>query len=167
MRPQKGTYPAFYNNYISLVKEENVSEALNRNWKHVQDSISSVPATKENFAYADGKWTVKQVLNHMSDTERIFAYRALRFARKDPQQPLPFEENDYAQAADVSKRSLADLLNEFNDVRAASISLFKSFSGNTFLNSGHTSMGDATVLSIGFAISGHAAHHLNVLKERY
>lgn len=167
MRPQKGTYPAFYDNYISHVKEENLLDALNNNWKQVKELISAIPAEKESYAYAKGKWTVKQLLNHVNDTERIFAYRALRFARKDPQQPLPFEENDYANAADVSKRSLTDILNEFNDIRAASISLFKSFSGSTFLNSGHTSLGDATVLSIGFTICGHAAHHMSVLKERY
>lgn len=167
MRPQKGTYPAYYENYISLVKEENLLEALTRSSDEVNDAISKIPAEKESFAYAKDKWTVKQLLNHVNDTERIFAYRALRFARKDPQQPLAFEENDYARAADVSKRSLADLLNEFNNIRAASISLFKSFSGSTFLNSGKTSLGDATVLSIGFTICGHAKHHLNVLKERY
>jgi len=167
MRPHKGTYPAYYDNYIPLVKQEEIVLALTQNWKELKEFISTIPEEKENFAYAEGKWTIKQVLVHLIDTERIFSYRALRFARKDEQQPLPFEENDYAANAEVSNRTLEDILEEFENVRKASISLFKSFSQATLLLSGRTAMGPATVVSIGFTICGHATHHANVIKERY
>ena len=127
----------------------------------------AIPAAKADYAYAPGKWTIKQVFQHISDTERIFAYRALRFARRDPQQPLPFEENDYADNADVSNRSLEDILQELETVRKSSVSLFKSFSQETLLLNGTTSLGNATVLSLGFFVCGHATHHMNVVKDRY
>jgi len=167
MRPEKGTYPVYYENYIPLVMQENITVALHQNWDELKKVFSFVSKNKEDYAYADGKWTVKQMLLHLVDTERIFAYRALRFARKDPEQPLSFEENDYAAAADVSNRTLADIMEEMETVRMASISLFKSFSNDTLLLSGDTAAGSATVVSIGFTICGHALHHINVLKERY
>lgn len=167
MRPEKGSYPEYYENYIPLVKQENIITALTQNLSEVKALISSVPASKEDYAYAGGKWTVKQLLLHVSDTERIFSYRALRFARKDPQQPLPFEENDYAAAADVSGRSLADIMQELETVRVATLSLFKSFSQDELLRSGNTAAGRSTVLAIGFTTCGHATHHMNILRERY
>ena len=167
MRPKKGTYPVYYENYIPLVHQEDIVVALTQNWTELKDTFSAIPKEKEDYAYADGKWTVKQMLLHLADTERIFAYRALRFARKDPQQPLPFEENDYATAGDVSQRSLANILEELESIRNASLTLFKSFSQDTLLLSGNTAAGPATVLSIGFTICGHAIHHMNVLRERY
>src|SRR5437870_7271735 len=128
MKPEKGSYPVYFENYIPLVEEENVLEALAQSWISIKTMLAAIAKDKENFAYAEGKWTIKQVVNHMIDTERIFAYRALRFARKDPQQPLPFEEDHYAANADVSGRTLSDLLYEFDSVRKASFSLFNSFS---------------------------------------
>jgi hypothetical protein len=167
MRPEKGTYPAFYDNYIPYVKQEDVMVALEQSWAELKEAFSSISKDKEDYAYAPGKWTIKQMLLHISDTERIFSYRALRFARKDPQQVLPFEENDYAAAADVSKRSLADILAEMESVRNATISLFRSFSKETLLLTGNTAAGQTTVLAIGFITCGHAAHHIKILKERY
>src|SRR5262245_11678297 len=128
MKPAKGSYPLFYETYISKTPENDVTDALNNSYKELMNCISAIPSEKENHAYAPGKWTVKQLMNHLTDTERIFAYRALRFARKDPQLLAPFEENDYAEAADVSKRSLKDLLQEFEYARLANIAMFRSFS---------------------------------------
>ena len=167
MKPEKGTYPPYFDNYIPLVKEDRVLDALANNWAHITDVLSAVSADKENYAYAEKKWTIRQLVNHMIDTERIFAYRALRFARKDPQQPLPFEENDYAEHADVNRRNLNDLIYEYDTVRRSTVSLFNSFSENTLLNSGKTAGGACTVLALGYVICGHAEHHLNILRERY
>jgi hypothetical protein len=168
MRPQKGTYPPYFENYIPLVNHENVNVAFEQNWNELKELFSQIPKDKEDFAYAPGKWTIKQVVNHMIDTERIFTYRALRFARKDFQAALSFEENDYAEHDDVQKRTLADLVEEFEAVRRSSTLLFKSFSDTTLLNSGKTAAGvDCTVLAYGFTTCGHAKHHINVLKERY
>lgn len=167
MRPVKGTYPEYYENYIPLVNQENVNTALERNLDEIKNFAASLPKELEDYAYAPGKWTIKQVFQHIADTERVFAYRALRFARKDPQQPLPFEENDYAANAEVNTRSLDDILQELESVRKASASLFKSFSQETLLLSGATSLGSATVVSLGFFLCGHATHHINVVKDRY
>lgn len=167
MRPQKGTYPAYYENYIPLAAGDDLISAFTQNWRELKELIASIPSDKENYAYAEGKWTIKQIISHLIDTERIFSYRALRFARKDPQQPLPYEENHYAATAELSNRNLKDLLDELDSVRSASLTLYKSFSDATLLNSGNTSMGNATVISIGYATCGHAVHHMNILKERY
>jgi uncharacterized damage-inducible protein DinB len=167
MRPEKGTYPPYYDHYLPLVKEIEPIEALDRNWEMLRDFITKIPAGKEEFAYAPGKWTVKQVINHVIDTERILAYRALRFARQDPQQPLPFEENKYAVAAELDNRRVKHLLEEFETVRKATRSLFSTFSEETWQRSGKTAAGETTVLAIAYMICGHATHHMNVLKERY
>lgn len=142
-------------------------DALSRDWNRLKEFIMLVPEDKEEYAYAPGKWTVKQVIHHLIDTERIMSYRALRFARRDPQQPLPFEENDYAANAELDGRSLKDLLDEFESVRKATISLFRSFSDKTLLQSGQTFMGPTTVLALGYLICGHSKHHCNVIAERY
>lgn len=167
MRPQKGTYPDYYGNYIPLVKQNSITDALIENEKEVISFFSSIKPSMENNAYELGKWTIKQVLNHIIDTERIFAYRALRFARKDEKQPLSFEQDDYVNNTDLSKRTLADLVNEFETVRKSTRSLYNSFSDEVMLRSGLTAAGKATVLAIGFTLCGHATHHANVISERY
>jgi uncharacterized damage-inducible protein DinB len=167
MRPKKKTYPDYYDYYIELVKEDELLAAFNSNWNYIEEFVSKISKEKENYAYTEGKWTIKQVLSHLIDTERIFAYRALRFARKDPQKVLSFEEDHYAAHAELDSRTISDLMEEFDTVRKATLSLYKSFSESTLLSSGATAIGDATVVSIGYMICGHASHHLNVVKTRY
>jgi hypothetical protein len=167
MRPQPGTYPDYYQHYIPLVKEDEIIPALQNNWTSISAFISSIPQVKEEHAYAAGKWTVKQVVIHLCDTERILAYRALRFARKDPKQPLPFEEDHYAANAELGNRNLSSILNEYRTVREATLSLFKTFSPEVLLSRGNTAIGETTVLALGYMICGHAAHHANVINERY
>jgi uncharacterized damage-inducible protein DinB len=167
MRPARETYPDYYENYIPLVKENTIKEALLENEKTVLNFFRNIPSSKADFAYADGKWTIKGVLNHLIDTERIFSYRALRFARKDFQQPLPYDENHYAEHAELAERTLDDLIHEFETVRKATISLFNSFSNEALQQVGQTAAGKAGVNAIGYTIVGHAIHHMNVVKERY
>lgn len=167
MKPERGTYPEYYDNYIPLVKENSVLEALKNNGAHITQLMSQLSAEKENYAYAPGKWTVKQVLCHLSDTERIFAYRALRFARKDTSILSSFDENAFADAAELGHRHLKDLTSEFESVRHATISLFAGFTTEEMLRIGRTNLGETSVLALGFVICGHASHHLHVLRERY
>jgi hypothetical protein len=167
MRPEKSTYPTYYENYIPLVNEENILEALSKDLFKTKNMLLEIPFEKENFAYAENKWTVKEVVNHIIDTERIFAYRALRFARKDSRVNLSFEQDDYVKNAELANRSLKDLVDEFESVRNATISLFKSFTINTLLLKGEVAAGPVTVLALGFALCGHNIHHLNVIKEKY
>ena len=167
MRPAKGTYPDYYENYIPLVKQNSVLEALKADEKETIRFFSSIPSSKENYTYDLGKWSVKQVLNHVIDTERIFSYRALRFARKDDQINPSYEQDDYVAAAELTNRNLLDLVNEFESVRKATISLFNSFNDETLQRLGNTAAGKASVNAIGFTICGHNIHHINVVKERY
>ncbi len=167
MRPQAQTFPPYYEKYIALIKEENSIEAFQNNLIIIKDFVALIPTNKENFAYADGKWTVKQVIHHCIDTERILTYRALRFARKDFQQLLPFDENVYAANSNIDKRTLLDIVEELDTVRNATLTLYKSFNNETLLNMGNTSTGKVSVLAIGFFVCGHTLHHLNIIKERY
>ena len=120
-----------------------------------------------NFLYAAGKWTVKEVLGHITDTERIFAYRALRFASAD-QTPLPgFEQDDYVRSGGFSERTLADLAEEFGTVRSASISLFRSFKQDAWPRRGKANEKEVTVRALAFITAGHQIHHRIILEERY
>lgn len=167
MRPKPGSYPHYYENYIPLVKQDTILQAFKENEKEVINFFNSIPAAKENHAYADGKWTIKQLLCHLNDTERIFAYRCLRFARRDPQQLASYEEDHYAANCGVESRTLKDLVEEFESVRKSSIHLFKHFNEEDLLQTGLTPSGSSTVLAIGYTICGHTLHHINVVKERY
>jgi uncharacterized damage-inducible protein DinB len=167
MRPKPGSYPSYFENYIYYVTQTNLQLALEQTWLDITRTFSGLSEDLAEHSYEKGKWTIKQMLIHMIDTERVFAYRALRFARKDPQQVLSFEENLYAASAEVSNRTIKDLLEEFEMVRKSTICLFRSFSDDTLLNSGKTAAGEVTVLALGYTICGHALHHINVFKELY
>jgi hypothetical protein len=117
--------------------------------------------------YAPGKWAIKDIIQHLIDTERIFAYRALRFARNDKTLLPGFEQNDYAVTAEASHRELKDLLEEYFAVRDTTIQLFKSFTDKMLTREGQTASGTVIVAGIGFAIAGHTKHNMEVLKEKY
>jgi uncharacterized damage-inducible protein DinB len=120
-----------------------------------------------NFRYAPGKWTVKEVLGHITDTERIFAYRALRFARSD-KTPLPgFEQDDYVKNGAFAGRTLADLTEEFAAVRSASIALYRSFNEEAWPRRGLANQKEMTVRALAFITAGHQIHHRVILEERY
>jgi hypothetical protein len=167
MFPLAETYPIYYEKYLSLIKEDNVIDALQNNLINVKNVIANIPASKENFAYAEGKWTVKQVAQHVTDTERILSYRALRFARNDAQKTLPFDENLYASTSNVETKSLLEITEEYLAVRAATILLYRSFNQEALLRLGNAASGQVSVLAIGFFICGHSLHHINVINERY
>jgi len=169
MRPAPNTHTSYFGTYINKVSEDNLLEALENNRKNFLEFLAKIPMLKENYAYASGKWTIKQVVNHVIDTERIFAYRALRFARKDPQLVAAFEEDDYADAsaAEVYTRSLKSLAEEFDLLRRANIQMFKHISQPNLILVGKMASGPATALALGFCICGHTIHHQNVIQEKY
>ena len=164
-RPQPNEYPIWGETYISKV-DRDIFEILN-------DQVESIPALfranadKANYAYAEGKWTLKEMLGHMIDTERVFAFRITCFARKE-QQPLPgFEEDDYVLNARFAERELEDLIEEFAVLRKANLYLFKSLSTEELERKGIASGREINVKSILFIVGGHVIHHVSVLKERY
>jgi len=167
MRPQQGDYNPYFDNYISLVKGENILDALESNFKSTRDFLKSIPEEKGDYAYAEGKWSVKQVIIHITDTERVFAYRALTIARGD-NTPLPgYDENVWADNCAAEKRTLADVVEEYLSVRQSTIHLVKSFDEEMFSRKGIANNNPASVVALLYVIAGHEIHHLNVLRERY
>jgi len=166
-RPDLSRVPEFYHGYISKVKETDLGSALKSSTKELFDLLRSIPPEKHDHRYAEGKWTIKEVVQHMLDGERVFTYRALRFARKDDT-PLPgFDENLFAQTAKADKRGWNDLVEEFAALRKATESMFASFDNEQLEQTGIASENSTYVLGIGYIVAGHVNHHCQVIKERY
>jgi hypothetical protein len=159
-------YAPFYHTYIKTVGEDVLSD-LREQAVHIPAFIRNIAAEKENYAYAPGKWTVKEVLGHLIDTERVMAYRALRIARAD-QTPIPgFEENDYARVARYNERSITSLADEFETLRKANLFLFESFNQKELMSMGIASGKTISVRGLLGIMAGHVNHHRAILKERY
>ena len=166
-RPDLSRVPEFFHGYISKVKEDDLMTGLKNSTNGLFDLLRSIPPEKHDHRYAEGKWTIKEVLQHMIDGERVFTYRALRFARKDDT-PLPgFDENLFAQTAKIDKRNWSDLVEEFAAVRKASEMMFASFDDEQLDSSGVASERPIYVLGIGFIVAGHVNHHCQIIKEKY
>lgn len=161
-------YAAFYANYIqAAISEYTLLEELEISVHRLIKFVQNIPMDKFDYRYAAGKWTIKDILQHLIDAERIFAYRALRFARKDAT-PLPgFDENTYVDAAQANHRSIQDLLTELAVVRQATLSLFKTFSEEDLKQMGTASNHPMSVRALGFVIIGHQNHHQHIFQERY
>lgn len=166
-RPSPQDYAPFYHTYVSQVPEDEILTAFTNQTAATLQFFGRMPENKIDHAYATGKWTVKQVLQHLTDAERVFAYRALRFARKDYTPLNSFDENAYAEAARVDHRNYQDMLEEFQMIRNASEHLFRSLNEEELQRQGVASTAPVTVLSLGFIIIGHAIHHQRVISERY
>lgn len=167
MRPNPGDYSDYYYNYVKLVESEDIIKALHEQNKITQDILNSFSEHKGNYRYADGKWTVKEVVGHLIDTERVFAYRALCIARGDKKSLPGFEQDDYVKEGNFNRRELFDLNYEFRLLRESNLLLFKSFTPEMFRRKGFANESSISVLAILFIIAGHEKHHMNILKERY
>ena len=166
-RPEAGQYAEYYANYISKVPGTDVLGILEAQRLHMSQLFAGRTERDGNFRYAPGKWTVKEVLGHITDAERIFTYRALRIARGD-QTPLPsFEQDDYVKNGGFAARTLGDLVEEFGAVRSASIALCRSFNEEAWSRRGVASQKQVTVRALGFITAGHQIHHRMVLEEQY
>jgi len=166
-RPEKSEYAVFYEKYVGLVPGGDFLENLREQHSTLLRLLSPLTEAQAEFRYAPGKWSIKEVVGHINDAERIFAYRLLRIARGD-QTPLPgFEQEGYIANGNFSKRTLADLLEEFALVRKASIALIRSLDDQAWMRRGTASDKEITALALGFIIAGHERHHRNILEERY
>lgn len=162
-----GEYNPYYQTYIDKANALAIPEGLSANSKSVVAFFESIPKDKLEYRYAEGKWTIKELLHHIIDTERIFAYRALRVARKD-KTPLPgFDENEYVLPAKSNDRSIESLLSEYKAVRQATLALFETFTNEMLIEIGTASNSPISARAIGFIITGHENHHCEVVKERY
>lgn len=160
-------YHKFYQNYIDSATSEVIVEGLIQNLETVVSFYSRIPAAKHDYAYAEGKWTVKDILLHVIDTERIFAYRALRIARQDRTPLAGFEQDEYIVPANAKQRSMERLLDEYKSVRQATISLFQSFDSSVLMQIGKASGFSISVKAIGYILTGHENHHIKIIKTRY
>ncbi len=166
-RPEATEYADYYANYISKVPGSDVLNVLESQRLQMLQLFAGRSERDGSFRYAPGKWTVKEVLGHITDTERIFSYRALRIARGD-QTPLPgFEQDDYVRSGAFGDRTLAGLAEEFGAVRTASVSLLRSCNEEAWSRRGVASQKEVTVRALGFMIAGHQIHHRIILEERY
>lgn len=167
MRPQEHEYPAYYSTYIKRVPEQEALIALQNTIDELLYTLPLLPANMADHRYAEGKWTVKEVLQHIIDTERVMAYRALTIARGDTT-PLPgFDENSYARTAQVGHRTLQDLAEEMLAVRKTSQLLVANFNEETLNRTGVANNNPVSVRGIAYIIAGHQRHHLAILQERY
>ncbi|NLR56462.1 DinB family protein [Chitinophaga polysaccharea] len=159
--------PGYYTRYISLVPDTDLNTALDQAFKDLATLDAAQLEPVGNYAYGPGKWTVKEVLQHITDTERVFTFRALMFARGDKQVPPSMDQDEYAAHAATHHRSVAEVLEELKAVRMASIALFKSFSDEVLQQTGMSWKTEMSVLALGFTTVGHQLHHLQILRERY
>lgn len=162
-------YATYYKQYINLVEENSKSIIENLVDSQVTFNLllRNISVDKHEFSYAAGKWTVKEVVQHIIDTERVFSYRALCFARNDTTELPGFNHDLFVDNSHANARNFEDLLNEMDVLRQSSIQLFKSFSQNDLTKIGVGSGNKMSVRALGLVFSGHQLHHLNVLKERY
>jgi hypothetical protein len=161
------TVPEYFKKYINAVKENDPVKALKNNSRRFQKVIKQIPKNKRDFAYAEGKWTIRQLFQHIIDTERVFVFRSLWFARKDIS-PLPgFDENAWASDSRAVKRKWNEMLEEFKIVREATILLFESFNKEQLMTTGVSNNNLISVAALGYVTSGHIEHHMKMIKTRY
>ncbi len=160
-------YLPYFKGYIDHAKGLELLPGLQVSAEAALNFFQSISLDKLNYRYAEGKWTIKEVISHLIDCERVFCYRALRFSRNDKTVLAGFDENDYVDWSNANDRTIDDLLEEYSSVRKATITLFKSFTEGSLLNKGVAGSGEVSVRALGFLVIGHEKHHINVVKERY
>jgi uncharacterized damage-inducible protein DinB len=165
--PATDEYPASFAGYIACVPPGDVVAQLERQIGRTVALLRPLDAARARFRYAPGKWSIIEIVDHLADAERIFAYRALRFARADQTPLASFDENTYVPAAESERRSLADALAEFQAVRAATIVLLKGLPEAAWSRRGTASGKQITVRAMAHVIAGHELHHVEVLRTRY
>ena len=166
-RPESSEYNPYYKTYIGKVKGDNFVQNLKEQKFETSAMLSKISDEKWNHKYAPAKWSVKEVMIHIMDTERIFAYRALRVARND-QTPMPgFEQNDYVPFCYATQRSGSSIMAEYEAVRNSTVALFENLREEDWGRLGEASGSPVSALALGYMIAGHEIHHIQLLHERY
>ena len=166
-RPDPSEYASFYAGYIAAVPEGELLGLLERQLQETTGVLAAVPEARGDFAYAPGKWTLKEVLGHVVDAERVFSYRALRFARGDATPLAPFDENAWTPNSGARARTLTDLIAELRAVRGATLALLRSLPPGADLRRGTASGREISVRALAWIIAGHERHHFKLIRERY
>lgn len=166
-RPDASEFLPYYGKYIDRVPDGDLLQTLRTQLDDTLSLVRGLDESRGGHRYAPGKWTIREVLAHVIDAERIFAYRALRIARGDAT-PLPsFDENAYAENAGAESRTLADLAEELEHVRLGNLVLFRTLDDAAWTRTGTASGGTVSVRALAWIIAGHELHHVNLLRERY
>ncbi len=166
-RPEATEYQSYFGRYVSLVPEGDIVAQLEAQLAETLELLRGVPEAEAGFRYGPDKWSIKQLVGHMIDTERIFAYRALCFARHD-RTPLPgYEQDDYIRGGSFDAHPLASLAAEFESVRRASVFLFKHLDGEAWARTGTANNSEVSVRALAYIIAGHELHHREILRTRY
>ena len=166
-RPEPTEYAPYYEKYISLVQGEDILNTLDQQRRQTMLLLSGRDEENGNFRYAPGKWSAKEVLGHVCDSERVFAYRALRIARGDSTPLAGFEQDDYVRNGPFAKCSLSDLVEEFIAVRRATLSLLRNLDEAAWMRRGVANNSEVTVRALAYMIAGHELHHRRILEEKY
>jgi hypothetical protein len=166
-KPSPGSYFSYFKRYVDLVPEEDLATAFRNQLPVITNLLYAITEEKSVYAYAPGKWTLKELLQHIIDTERIFNYRALAIARKETVGLPGFDEDSYAANSNANNRTWQNLVEEFLAVRKSTQFLYDSFTADALEASGIASNNPLTVNSLGFTILGHFYHHKNIMQERY
>jgi hypothetical protein len=167
MRPQPGDYAGYFGTYINLVEEDNLESAFAGQAQGLRTFLESISTHKWEYKYAEDKWTVKELIQHCIDTERVFAYRAMCFARKEAASLPSFDENQYAGNSQANRRSPQDLIEEYVTLRTSTELMYRSFTEEMLASAGVANNSRITVLSLGYTLLGHFYHHKRILEERY
>ena len=166
-RPDLSRIPNWFHNYVNQVPEDDLMQAMKKQSSLFFHFFDNIPLAKRDYRYAEGKWTIKEMLQHIIDAERVFAYRGLCIARQDKNSLPGFDENEYAANAKTERRDWDEMIEEFKAVRRSSEILFGSFDEEQLETAGTANNNPIYVLAIGFVLVGHVNHHLKILKERY
>ena len=166
-RPQPGEYAPYYERYISLVPGNDILTTLDDQRRQTMLMLSGRDERDGDYRYAPEKWTAKQVIGHINDTERIFAYRALRISRGDQTAIEGFEQDDYVRNGPFANRPLSDLVEDYIAVRRASLSLFRNLDEAAWSRRGSANKNEVTVRALAYIISGHELHHRRILEDKY
>jgi len=166
-RPEATEFPSFYAGYVGSVRDGDIRDIVREGKEELAATLGSIPESRGEYAYAEGKWSIKTVIGHMIDAERIFSYRALRISRGDKTPIEGFEQDDYVRNASFERRSVADLLAEFETVRRATVFLFRSLDAQAWSRRGIASQNEVTVRALAYIIAGHELHHMEVLRQKY
>ncbi len=166
-KPSPESHPVYFQKYIDLVAEDDLSTAFSASFLTITKFLHSINEAKSTYSYAPGKWTLKEMMQHIIDTERIFAYRALCIARAEKENLPGFDENEYAANSHANLRTWKDLADEYMLVRKSTELLFNSFTDETLQNRGSTNNKPTSVASLGFIAVGHVYHHINMYKQKY
>jgi hypothetical protein len=166
-RPGPGEADPYFFRYIDQVPEGDIIDTLSRQASETMAFLRSIPESMGDHRYAPEKWTIREVIGHIADAERVFAYRALRFSRNDTIPVAGFDENTYVANASFSTRSLEDLITEYEHIRYSSIGLFNGLTEEMMSRRGVANEREVTVRALAFILAGHENHHVDILKKRY